>query len=65
MANICIYCGSSPGKEESFLAAARSVGKEIADGGHTLIYGGGNVGLMGAVADSVSAHGGVVIGVIP
>ena len=51
--------------ESRLAAAARSVGKEIADGGHTLIYGGGNVGLMGAVADSVSAHGGVVIGVIP
>lgn len=65
MANICIYCGSSPGNDPAFLKAAQAVGSQIAQGDHTLVYGGGDVGLMGAVADAVLAEGGKVIGVIP
>ena len=61
---IAVFCGSSRRAKESFLAAARGVGAEIARRGHTLIYGGGRTGLMGAVADAVLADGGRVIGVI-
>lgn len=53
MANICIYCGSSPGHDPAFLEAAKDVAAQIVLAGHTLVYGGGNVGLMGAVADAV------------
>jgi hypothetical protein len=63
--SICVYCGSSPGKDPAFLRAAQEVGTLIAKRGLTLIYGGGNVGLMGALADTVLAAGGRVVGVIP
>lgn len=65
MASICIYCGSSPGKDPKFSDIARRIGELLAKEGHTLIYGGGNVGLMGIVADAVLAQGGQAIGVIP
>jgi uncharacterized protein (TIGR00730 family) len=65
MTSICVYCGSSPGSDPAFLQAAWEVGTLIAKRDHTLVYGGGNVGLMGAVADAVLAAGGRVIGVIP
>lgn len=65
MASICVYCGSSPGSDPAFLQSAREVGALLAKRGHTLVYGGGNVGLMGAVADAVMAAGGHVVGVIP
>ena len=65
MKSVCVYCGSNFGERSSYLKAAQSLGTEIAERGMTLIYGGGNVGLMGAVADSVLATGGKVIGVIP
>lgn len=62
---ICVYCGSSPGTDPAFIEAARDFGKILADNGVRLVYGGGSVGLMGAVADSVIRHGGDVIGIIP
>jgi uncharacterized protein (TIGR00730 family) len=65
MTSICVYCGSSPGKDPAFLHAAREVGTLIAKRGLTLVYGGGNVGLMGVLADTVLAAGGRVVGVIP
>jgi uncharacterized protein (TIGR00730 family) len=65
MRTICVYCGSSPGERPEFLAAARHVGELIGRGGHRLVYGGGNVGLMGAVADAAMLHGAKAIGVIP
>lgn len=65
MPAICVYCGSSPGLDPRFLEAAVTVGTLIGRAGHTLVYGGGNVGLMGAVADAALAAGGEVIGVIP
>lgn len=65
MKSICVYCGSNLGKRNSYLEAAQGLGIEMAKRGITLVYGGGNVGLMGAVADSVLAGGGKVIGVIP
>jgi uncharacterized protein (TIGR00730 family) len=65
MTSICVYCGSSPGKDPVFLQSARDVGTLLAKHHHTLVYGGGNVGLMGAVADAALAAGGNVVGVIP
>ena len=65
MATVCVYCGSSPGGDPAFINAARVLGRHLAAEGHRLIYGGGNVGLMGAIADSVLENGGEVVGVIP
>jgi uncharacterized protein (TIGR00730 family) len=63
--NICVYCGSRPGELPAYAEAARALGHAIARQGHGLVYGGGNVGLMGIVADAVLAGGGPVVGVIP
>jgi uncharacterized protein (TIGR00730 family) len=63
--SICVYCGSNLGARSSYLQAAQKLGIEMAKRGITLVYGGGNVGLMGAIADSVLTAGGKVIGVIP
>ena len=62
---VCVFCGSSPGDRESYTAAAAGMGRALAERGIGLVYGGGNVGLMGVVADTVLAAGGEVIGVIP
>jgi uncharacterized protein (TIGR00730 family) len=62
---ICVYCGSGPGSDPAFVEAARDLGREIARHGMRLVYGGGSLGLMGALATSVVEHGGPVIGVIP
>jgi uncharacterized protein (TIGR00730 family) len=62
---ICVYCGSSPGASPAYAAAAAEVGRELAGRGIGLVYGGGNVGLMGTVADAALAAGGEAIGVIP
>ena len=62
---ICVYCGSSPGTEPVFIEAAKHLGKILADSGVRLVYGGGSVGLMGALAESVLDHGGHVTGIIP
>jgi uncharacterized protein (TIGR00730 family) len=63
--NICVFCGSSIGFDSVYADSAKELGKLIAKQGHTLIYGGGNVGLMGIVADAVLTNGGKAIGVIP
>lgn len=65
MAAICVYCGCNFGADKAFLDAARDVGRVLAEEGHSLVYGGGNVGLMGAVADATLDAGGRVVGVIP
>lgn len=65
MRAVCVYCGSSPGSDPAYVAAAGEVGRLLASSGHTLVYGGGRVGMMGAVADAALAAGGRVIGVIP
>jgi uncharacterized protein (TIGR00730 family) len=65
MARICVFCGSTPGARPIYAEGARALGRALVDGGHTLVYGGGNVGLMGVVADAVLAAGGEVVGVIP
>jgi uncharacterized protein (TIGR00730 family) len=62
---ICVYCGSSPGTDPAFLEAARDFGKILAHAGIRLVWGGGSVGLMGAVAGSVIEHGGAATGIIP
>lgn len=61
---VAVYCGSSPGNDPAFTDAAIETGKELARRGLELVYGGGRVGLMGAVADAVLAAGGVVHGII-
>jgi uncharacterized protein (TIGR00730 family) len=63
--SVCVFCASAAGLPEVYLAAARDLGAELAGRGHRLVYGGGNVGLMGEVARSVHEHGGTVVGVIP
>jgi uncharacterized protein (TIGR00730 family) len=60
-----VYCASGPGNNPAFVAAAKSFGRVLAENGIRLIYGGGSVGLMGALAESVLDHGGAVTGVIP
>ncbi|MBV8046359.1 MAG: TIGR00730 family Rossman fold protein [Paludibacterium sp.] len=63
--SVCLFCGSANGGSPSYVAAARRFGRAVADAGLTLVYGGGNVGLMGAAADAALAAGGEVVGVIP
>ena len=63
--SVCVYCGSRHGADPAFERAAQAVGREIGQRGWQLVYGGGHVGLMGAVADAVMAHGGRTVGVIP
>ncbi len=62
---VCVYCGSSIGARPEYAAAARALGEILAKRKLDLVYGGGNIGLMGVVADAVLAAGGRVIGVIP
>ncbi len=62
---LCVFCGSNPGLEPSYLAMARALGRMLAQENIALVYGGGAVGLMGAVADAALEGGGEVIGVIP
>lgn len=62
---ICVFCGSSTGSGDGYLAAARQLGRDLARRGVGVVYGGARVGVMGAVADAALAEGGEVIGVIP
>jgi hypothetical protein len=63
--SVCVFCSSAGGLDEVYRQAAHDLGVELAERGHRLVYGGGNVGLMGEVARSVHEHGGTVVGVIP
>ncbi len=65
MNRVCVFCGSSPGRGEGYLAVARQLGQTLAERGIELVYGGAAVGLMGATADACLAAGGRVTGVIP
>ncbi|MCX6906256.1 MAG: TIGR00730 family Rossman fold protein [Verrucomicrobia bacterium] len=65
MKRICVFCGSSAGNDPVFAEAARATGETLARHKLGLVYGGGNIGLMGLVADAVLAQSGEVIGVIP
>ena len=62
---VCVYCGSGPGTNPRFVEAAIALGKALAENGIRLVYGGGSIGLMGAIATSVLDHGGTVTGIIP
>ena len=65
MKSICIYCGAHAGARPAYAEGARALGATMARHGMRLVYGGGCVGLMGAVADAILAEGGAVVGVIP
>ena len=65
MKTLCVYCGSNAGNDPAYADMARARGARMAADGIARVYGGGNVGLMGIVADAVLAHGGEAIGVIP
>ncbi len=62
---VCVYCGSSAGNDPAFVKAAEALGRSFAQNGVRLVYGGGSVGIMGAVARAVLDHGGSAIGIIP
>lgn len=62
---VCVFCGSNAGERAEYADAAREMGRVLVERGLGLVYGGGKVGLMGAVADAVLAAGGEAIGVIP
>jgi uncharacterized protein (TIGR00730 family) len=65
MKQICVFCGSSVGNRPEYRAATEELGTELARRGIGLVYGGGNVGLMGVLADAVLKAGGEAVGVIP
>lgn len=65
MQSICVFCGASIGNDPAFRQAAEALGQALAQRHLTLVYGGGNIGLMGAIADQTLRSGGRVIGVIP
>ncbi|HYT39010.1 MAG TPA: TIGR00730 family Rossman fold protein [Acidimicrobiia bacterium] len=65
MRRVCVFCGSKHGVRPEYAEAARAMGAALVAGGIDLVYGGGQVGLMGVVADAVLEAGGEVIGVIP
>lgn len=62
---LCVFCGSRSGMKPGYLQAARELGQQLGQRGWRLVYGGGNVGLMGALADSALAAGAEIVGVIP
>jgi uncharacterized protein (TIGR00730 family) len=62
---VCVFCGSGEGARPEYVAAARELGRRLAERGYGLLYGGASVGLMGALADAVLEAGGEVVGVIP
>ena len=63
--SVCVFCGARPGSEPRFLEIGRRAGALLAASGATVVYGGGSVGMMGALADAALAEGGEVVGVIP
>ena len=62
---VCVYCGSGPGTNPHYIEAAHTLGKALAENGIRLVFGGGSVGMMGAVASAALNHGGLVTGIIP
>jgi uncharacterized protein (TIGR00730 family) len=65
MKSVCVFCGSRPGSDPAYMAAAKATGDLLGRRGITLIYGGGSIGLMGCAADAALDAGGKVVGVIP
>ncbi|WFP61975.1 MULTISPECIES: TIGR00730 family Rossman fold protein [unclassified Mesorhizobium] len=63
--SVCVYCGSSPGRDEAYVKAGHLLGRSLAKSGLRLIYGGGTKGIMGAVAEGALKAGGKVTGIIP
>lgn len=63
--HVAIYCGSQMGKNEAYKQAAIEIGGTLASAGHTIVYGGSKIGLMGLMADAALAQGGSIIGVMP
>ncbi|TPM37381.1 TIGR00730 family Rossman fold protein [Mesorhizobium sp. B2-3-4] len=63
--SVCVYCGSSPGRDEIYAKAGHLLGRSIARAGLRLVYGGGTKGIMGAVAEGALKAGGKVTGIIP
>jgi hypothetical protein len=63
--NICVFCSSSAKIAAEYFAVAEELGREMAQRGHRLVYGGGNIGLMGRIAEEAHRHGGKIVGVIP
>jgi len=63
--HLCVFCGSNPGRGDDYVSAARELGEAMVALDCGLVYGGGNVGMMGTVADAVLAGGGEAIGVVP
>lgn len=63
--SVCVYCGSSPGRDETYVKAGHLLGRSIAKAGLRLVYGGGTKGIMGAVAEGALKAGGKVTGIIP
>lgn len=63
--SICVYCGSSPGRDQTYMAAGRALGSAMAQAGIRLVYGGGSKGIMGAVSLAALEAGGKVTGIIP
>ena len=63
--NICVFCGSSLGEDDAHMKLASQLGEEIAKRGHSLVYGGGGLGLMGATARAARDSGAKVVGIIP
>jgi len=63
--SVCVYCGSSPGRDETYVKAGHLLGRSIAKAGLRLVYGGGTKGIMGAVAEGALRAGGKVTGIIP
>jgi uncharacterized protein (TIGR00730 family) len=63
--SVCVYCGSSPGRDETYITAGHLLGRSIAKAGLRLVYGGGTKGIMGAVAEGALKAGGKVTGIIP
>jgi uncharacterized protein (TIGR00730 family) len=62
---VCVFCGSSPGRDTRYVAAARELARALVARGQGLVFGGGSVGLMGVLADALLAAGGQALGVIP
>jgi uncharacterized protein (TIGR00730 family) len=65
MKRVCVFCGSNPGRRPAYRTAAIALGHVLAERGIGLVYGGGNIGLMGIIAEAVLEKGGFVTGVIP
>lgn len=62
--SICVFCGAAPGGQDQYVRHAHELGQMLADRGITLVYGGGGIGMMGAVADGALSRGGRITGVI-